>query len=99
MSVEPTKLFLAGGDLLEIEWSDGKRLRYNAAQLRRCCPCATCRSERAAPADAPPAAGRPKVIIEQMTPVGNYAYKIRFSDGHDTGIYPLELLRELGRET
>jgi len=32
-----------------------------------------------------------------MKPVGNYAYSIAFSDGHDTGIYTLELLRQLGR--
>ena len=31
-----------------------------------------------------------------MKPVGNYAYGIEFSDGHDTGIYTFELLRELG---
>ena len=31
-----------------------------------------------------------------MKPVGNYAYSIDFSDGHDTGIYALERLRELG---
>jgi DUF971 family protein len=31
-----------------------------------------------------------------MKPVGNYAYTIAFSDGHDTGIYTFELLRELG---
>ena len=33
-----------------------------------------------------------------MTPVGRYAYSIDFSDGHDTGIYTLESLRELGHE-
>jgi DUF971 family protein len=31
-----------------------------------------------------------------MKPVGNYAYSIDFSDGHDTGIYTLESLRQLG---
>ena len=31
-----------------------------------------------------------------MQPVGNYAYSIDFSDGHDTGIYSFELLREVG---
>jgi DUF971 family protein len=31
-----------------------------------------------------------------MEPVGNYAYSIRFSDGHDTGIYTFELLQALG---
>ena len=31
-----------------------------------------------------------------MKPVGNYAYTIHFSDGHDTGIFQFDLLRELG---
>jgi DUF971 family protein len=31
-----------------------------------------------------------------MAPVGNYAYKIAFSDNHSTGIFPLALLRQLG---
>jgi len=30
-----------------------------------------------------------------MTPVGQYAYSIEFSDGHSSGIYTLEYLREL----
>jgi DUF971 family protein len=30
-----------------------------------------------------------------MTPVGYYAYKITWNDGHDTGIYTLENLRQL----
>lgn len=34
--------------------------------------------------------------IVKMQPLGNYAYNVAFSDGHDTGIYPFELLRELG---
>ncbi|MEE3220467.1 MAG: gamma-butyrobetaine hydroxylase-like domain-containing protein, partial [Planctomycetota bacterium] len=32
-------------------------------------------------------------------PVGNYAYSIKFSDGHDTGIFQFDLLRELGVAT
>ena len=36
--------------------------------------------------------------ISGMTPVGNYAYSIVYSDGHDSGIYTFEHLRELGRE-
>jgi DUF971 family protein len=38
------------------------------------------------------------LAIRDMKPVGNYAYAISFSDGHDTGIYTIEYLRELGRE-
>jgi len=37
------------------------------------------------------------VRVQGMKPVGNYAYSIEFSDGHDTGIYTFELLRELGQ--
>ena len=36
--------------------------------------------------------------IAAMKPVGNYAYSIEFSDGHDTGIYTLTTLRELGQQ-
>jgi DUF971 family protein len=35
--------------------------------------------------------------INGMKPVGNYAYAIAFSDGHTTGIYTLERLRQLGQ--
>jgi DUF971 family protein len=38
------------------------------------------------------------LAVTGMTPVGQYAYSIGFSDGHDTGIYTLEYLRELGFE-
>ena len=34
--------------------------------------------------------------IDGMQPVGNYAYTIHFSDGHDTGIFTFSLLRQLG---
>jgi DUF971 family protein len=43
------------------------------------------------------AEARPLTVLG-MTPVGNYAYSIAFSDGHDTGIYTLEFLRSLGSE-
>lgn len=103
MNIYPTKLAIAGGNRLVIDWSDGERREYTFAELRDHCPCATCREKRAAPApmtllpvlklqEAQP------VAIKGMTPVGHYAYSIEFSDGHDTGIYTFELLRELGRK-
>jgi DUF971 family protein len=36
-------------------------------------------------------------MLSGLRPVGNYAYSVAFSDGHDTGIFSLELLRRLGR--
>jgi DUF971 family protein len=99
MNIEPTALSLQPDGKLVIEWSDGRRRRYAIDELRRKCPCATCLYEResAARTVAPPENVAP-VAIEQLHPVGNYAYNIRFSDGHSTGIFPLELLLELGAE-
>ena len=100
----PVKLEMSGPASLLIEWSDGQRRQYALRELRDRCPCATCREKRNAPA-APanpfqilkPEEARP-LAIREMTPVGNYAYSIAFSDGHDTGIFTLEFLRELGQE-
>jgi DUF971 family protein len=100
MNPTPTSLALESPGRLLIEWSDGRRRRYDVAELRRACPCATCetehaRAERTGQPRREPQAG---LTIRQMKPVGNYAYKIAFSDGHDTGIYRFELLRRLGWE-
>jgi DUF971 family protein len=36
--------------------------------------------------------------VTGMRPIGHYAYAIVFADGHDSGIYTYDLLRELGEE-
>jgi len=105
MTTQPTKLELAAPDRLRITWSDGQVRDYAVRELRDKCPCATCREKRNAPPPPPTllpiiteAEARP-LRIAAMKPVGNYAYSIDFSDGHDTGIYTLESLRELGEAT
>ena len=80
---------------LAITWSDGRENLYDVVSLRRACPCATCvdewtRQKRLDPASIPDSV-RP-VRIES---VGAYALKVRFSDGHDTGIYTFQMLRSL----
>jgi DUF971 family protein len=42
--------------------------------------------------------GKRHVKIVSIEPVGNYAARIIFDDGHDTGLYSWDYLRELGRE-
>ena len=101
MNVWPTELKRAGENQLVITWSDGQQRRYTFRELRDRCPCATCREKRSQ--TRPPtllpiltdAEAQPLRILG-MQPVGNYAYSIQFSDGHDTGIFSLDLLRELG---
>jgi DUF971 family protein len=101
METQPAKLSRTADDQLAIEWSDGQRRIYSFRELRDACPCATCREKRSQPAPLlpvlKPEEARPLKVLG-MTPVGHYAYSIEFSDGHDTGIYPFKLLRELGRE-
>jgi DUF971 family protein len=86
------------GDSLVIEWSDGCVGKISWQQLREACPCAGCREERQKPADPfrilKPAELAPIAPVS-MPRVGRYAYRIVWSDGHDTGIYTLEHLREL----
>lgn len=97
----PTKLELRG-DRLSIAWSDGQRREYTIAELRAACPCATCREKRRQPPQPTmlpilSAAETRPLALSDMRPVGSYAYAIAFSDGHNTGIYTLDQLRELGR--
>jgi len=97
----PTALQLTPENRLLIDWSDGERRSYTMRELRNACPCATCNEKRRQPADplALPVLKQVQtqpLSISAMEPLGNYAYGIRFSDGHDTGIYAFDLLRRLG---
>ncbi len=100
----PTNLEILSDGRLAITWDDGKRLAYRVGELRDKCPCATCREKRTEPDPSPmmlpvlSAAEAQPIKLLGMTPVGNYAYAIAFSDGHDTGIFTFELLREVGEE-
>lgn len=101
MDIYPTGLRLDEEQReLLIDWSDNSQRRYPFRELRDQCPCATCREKRKAPSN-PLQVLTPEQLeplsIAGMKPVGNYAYSISFSDGHNTGIYTFDKLRELGR--
>jgi DUF971 family protein len=88
------------GEGLRIDWADGVSTFVAWRVLRKQCPCASCNEDRNKPPDpfrvlsaSEVAAGPPNPVA--MTPLGHYAYKITWNDGHDTGIYTLELLRSL----
>ena len=105
MDIYPVKLQVVEPSSLLIEWSDGRKQQYPYAELRSHCPCATCREKQKAETQQPtavlpvlPLSEAPPLQVVSMKPVGNYAYCIAFSDGHDTGIYTFEQLRELGHE-
>ncbi len=101
MSLYPTALKITPEEKLLITWSDDSQRLYSFRELRDHCPCATCREQRREVKAAPllpvlSAAEAQPLKINGMKPVGNYAYSIAFSDGHDTGIYTFETLLALG---
>ncbi len=103
MDLSPTSIARDGQSSILIEWTDGSSLRYSAAELRKKCPCATCREKHGAQekkAFTMPVLSleeaRP-LTIKHMRPVGNYAYNIAFSDGHDSGIFTFDHLQEMGQ--
>jgi DUF971 family protein len=94
----PVRLSKDGPDRLVIEWDDGHRGVYEWQHLRANCPCAGCREEREHPPD-PFRILKPNELVPlkptKIEPVGRYAYRIAWSDGHDSGIFTLEHLRAL----
>lgn len=80
---------------IQMVWRDGVQAVFVARDLRLVCPCAMCVSEvtgeRLLKPDAVPADVHPLKIH----PVGRYAIRIDWSDGHNTGIYSFESLRAL----
>jgi len=77
---------------LEIDWSDGHQSHYSHEHLRVNCPCADCRGHT--PAQAKTITGKEDIRIARIESVGNYALKIAFDDGHETGLYNFTELRE-----
>jgi ATP-binding protein involved in chromosome partitioning len=78
-------------------WEDGAEKVLGDRALRLGCPCAFCVQELTGRVLLDPAGVPQDLRIKDMQPVGHYAYRILFSDGHDSGIYTLERLRELCR--
>ena len=80
---------------LEIEWDDQSYL-LPAELLRVYSPSAEVRGH--SDAERKLQTGKKHVGIRAIEPVGNYAIRISFDDGHDSGIYAWEFLHELGRD-
>ena len=78
-----------------ITWEAGHVSTYPARALRLACQCATCKDEFTGRALLDSEAVPQDLRAESLSLVGNYAVKIRWSDGHDTGIYTYEYLLSL----
>ena len=80
--------------VLEISFDDGKSYRLSCEYLRVYSPSAEVRGH--GPGQEVLQEGKKEVEIAAIEPVGNYAVRPVFSDGHDTGLYSWDYLYSLG---
>ncbi len=80
--------------VLEIAFSDGREFRLPYEFLRVHSPSAEVRGH--GPGQEVLQVGKRDVTIKEVEPIGHYAIRPSFSDGHDTGIYSWDYLYELG---
>ena len=79
--------------LLQLTWSDGHSAEFDYDYLRGYCPCAACQGHGPGEVVYHPPAG--PVTAGTIEPVGNYAIAITWSDGHSSGIYHFDFLRQI----
>lgn len=95
--LEPSHIDLIGNELA-IAWNDGRETYHPLEQLRRDCPCATCKGE-------PDATGKvyvPNVVydkdrsftLKSWRIIGGYAIAPTWADGHETGLYTFDSFRK-----
>ncbi len=93
----PTQIKLRRAEnLLEIDFDDGSAISLPAEFLRVESPSAEVQGH--GPGQKIIVAGKQSVGITAVEPTGNYAIRIVFSDGHDTGIFSWDYLLTLHRE-
>jgi len=92
----PVMKVSSGRDSLKISFKDGYAYDLPAELLRVMSPSAEVQGH--SPEQRVTVAGKRNVKIKELKPVGKYAAKIVFDDGHDTGLYAWSYLLELGQE-
>lgn len=108
LPVRPREIRPCGERAMSILWEDGKEEILTFLQLRKACPCAACREMmEEAREDTPmddhlqlrvltPGSPTEDPLLVRADWVGNYAIRLVWKDGHDSGIYKFDYLRELG---
>lgn len=103
-ATEPENITISKSKGVRIDWKDGHHSEYSLAWLRDHCPCASCtgvhgtqpdKISYSAPSPNPFPIYKPALRILEVMPAGRYALQIKWSDGHQSGIYSWEHLRAI----
>ena len=95
LAIEPREIMQEGSAGLRITWADERVCYFQAATLRRACPCAQCVNEWTGQRTLKPETISEETEIRDLSIVGRYALNFKWSDGHETGIYSFRYLRDL----
>ncbi len=94
----PSELRLrSGGRELRVSYGPEQSYEFSAEYLRVHSPSAEVRGH-GGPGQENWPLNKGEVVIERIEPVGNYAVRLVFDDGHDSGLYSWRVLYELGRD-
>jgi DUF971 family protein len=100
----PEHIAISKSKGIKIDWQDGHRSEYPLAYLRDECPCASCtgahgtepqKTNYSAPPKDPFQMYKPVLKMLRVEEVGSYAIRIDWNDGHNTGIYSFDHLRQI----
>lgn len=106
MPATPEHIAISKSKGVKIDWVDGHHSEYSLGYLRDECPCATCtgahgtepqKTDYSKQKDSgnPFQLFKPAPKMLSVEPVGSYAIRIAWNDGHSSGIYSFDHLREL----
>ncbi|MCQ2091514.1 MAG: DUF971 domain-containing protein [Fibrobacter sp.] len=93
--IQPKKVFKTADGKLGFEWNDGSRGACGIRKLRQSCPCALCVDEHTGEKLLVDSSVPEDITLVKVQSVGRYAASLTFSDGHNSGIYPYDKLKEL----
>ena len=104
-TADPEHIAISKSKGIKIDWKDGHHSEYSLGYLRDECPCASCtgahgtepkKTDYSKPAEATPFPMFKQALkMLAVEEVGHYAFRIDWSDGHNTGIYTYEHLRKI----
>ena len=103
IATDPEHIAISKSKGMQIDWKDGHHSDYGVVYLRDKCPCATCAGTHGTPPRQPESEQpstpfpmfKPALKMTSVEPVGNYALRIFWSDGHSAGIYSYDHLRHI----
>jgi DUF971 family protein len=98
LTADPRNIEVSLSTGVQIDWKDGHRSEYTLQYLRDHCPCAGCRGhggEKPVVPASPFQMYQRTLKMNGVEPVGRYALRFLWNDGHTTGIYSFEHLREI----